>query len=79
MKKIISSHFKVSKFYYESNQQDATIQVNLLFLVSSTCFLGDVFANHQEHLTVFTVSGSIHPCSCRQFQLIQDTSRQLHG
>jgi hypothetical protein len=23
---------------YESNQQDATIQVNLLFLVSSTCF-----------------------------------------
>jgi len=24
--------------WYESNQQDATIQVNLLFLVSSTCF-----------------------------------------
>jgi len=23
---------------YESNQQDATIQVNLLFLVSYTCF-----------------------------------------
>jgi len=23
---------------YESNQQDATIQANLLFLVSSTCF-----------------------------------------
>jgi len=23
---------------YESNQQDATIQVNLLFLVRSTCF-----------------------------------------
>ena len=23
---------------YESNQQDATVQVNLLFLVSSTCF-----------------------------------------
>jgi hypothetical protein len=43
---------------YESNQQDAAIQVNLLFLVSSTCF-GDVFAHHQEHLIVFTVAGSI--------------------
>jgi len=26
---------------------------------------GDVFAHHQEQLTVFTVSGSIHPSSCR--------------
>ena len=25
---------------------------------------GDVFAHHQEQLTVFTVSGSIHPNSC---------------
>jgi len=25
-------------YNYESNQQDATVQVNLLFLVSSTCF-----------------------------------------
>jgi hypothetical protein len=25
---------------------------------------GDVFAHHQEHLTVFTVSGSVHPSSC---------------
>ena len=49
---------------YESNQQDATIQVNLLFLLSSTCF-GNVFAHHQEHLTVFTASGSIHPNWCR--------------
>jgi len=93
---------------YECNQQDATIQINLLFLVSSTCFgrcfrpssgtldciysiwyyslkwlpdgvlvelelisssssnstkalaSGDVFAHHQEHLTLFTVSGIIH-------------------
>jgi hypothetical protein len=27
-----------SRCDYESNQQDAIIQVNLLFLVSSTCF-----------------------------------------
>ena len=40
---------------YESNQQDATIWVNLFFFVSFTC-LGDIFAHHQEHLTVFTVS-----------------------
>ena len=26
---------------------------------------GDVFAHHQEHLTVFTVSGSVHPSCCR--------------
>jgi hypothetical protein len=25
----------------------------------------DVFAHHQEHLTLFTVSGSIHPSCCR--------------
>ena len=28
-------------------------------------FSGDVFAHHQEHLTVFTVSGSVHPSCCR--------------
>jgi hypothetical protein len=26
---------------------------------------GDVFHHYQEHLTLFTVSGSIHPSSCR--------------
>jgi len=26
---------------------------------------GDIFPHHQEHLTVFTVSGSIHPSCCR--------------
>jgi len=26
---------------------------------------GDVFAHHQEHLTVFTVSGSIRPSCCQ--------------
>ena len=26
---------------------------------------GDVFAHHQEHLTVFTVYASIHPSCCR--------------
>jgi hypothetical protein len=26
---------------------------------------GNVFAHHQEHLTVFTVPDSIHPSCCR--------------
>ena len=32
------SWIRASWYNYESNQQDATIYVNLLFLVSSTCF-----------------------------------------
>jgi len=46
-------------YYYESNQQDATIQVNLLFLVSSTCF-GPCFRplsgalDYLQYLVVFT-------------------------
>jgi hypothetical protein len=37
----------------------------------------DVFAHHQEYLTVFTVSGSIHPSCCRPVS--RDTSRQQLG
>jgi len=46
---------------------------------------GDVFAHYQEHLTVFTASGSIHPSRCRlvswmswdcKSQLIRDTGWQ---
>jgi hypothetical protein len=39
------------------------MQVNLLSL-SAMHVLGDVFAHHQEHLTVFTASGNIH-CSSK--------------
>jgi len=31
---------------------------------SAVHVLGDIFANHQEHLTVFTVFGSTHPSCC---------------
>jgi hypothetical protein len=37
---------------------------------------GDIFAHHQEHLTVFTVSGIVHPSCCVR---IQDTSQQELG
>jgi len=35
-KTVVKTH--LSLYYYKSNQQDATIQVNLSRLVSSTCF-----------------------------------------
>jgi hypothetical protein len=44
------------------NQRDATLQVNLLFLVP-LYVSGNVFAHHQEHLTVFTASGNIIHCN----------------
>jgi hypothetical protein len=43
-------------------KQDATIHVNLLFLVSCTCF-GRCFRPSSG--VVLTVSGSIHPSCCR--------------
>jgi len=47
---------------------------------SSLHVSGDFFAHHQEHLTVFTVSGlQYHGWVGTQFQLIHDTSRQQLG
>jgi hypothetical protein len=37
----------------------------IYFSLSALHVSGDVSADHQEHLTVFTVSGSIHPSYCR--------------
>jgi hypothetical protein len=34
----LNAYISMTNYDYESNQQDAAIQVNLLFLVSSTCF-----------------------------------------
>jgi len=31
---------------------------------------GDIFAHHQEHLTVFTVSASIHPVHLGEYYQI---------
>ena len=53
-----------SWYNYENNQQDALYRLiycsKLALHVS-----GNVFAHHQEHLTVFTVSGSVLPSCCR--------------
>jgi hypothetical protein len=56
----------------EHNQRDAAPQVNLLPLVALHVS-GDVFAHHQEHLTVFTASGNVYQC---RYQVgVRDTSR----
>jgi hypothetical protein len=42
----------------------------IYYSYSALHVLGDVFAHHQEHLTVFTAYGSIHPSHCRLVQFI---------
>ena len=37
----------------------------LYYSLSALHVSGEVFAHHQEHLTVFTVSGNIQQCRCR--------------
>ena len=36
----------------------------LYYSLSALHVSADVFAHNQEHLTVFTASGSIHQCRC---------------
>jgi hypothetical protein len=48
---------------YESNQQDALYRL-IYYSKPALRVSGDVFPHHQEHLTVFTVSGSVHPSCC---------------
>jgi hypothetical protein len=56
-------------FGYENNQQDVLYRL-IYYSMSALHVLGDVFAHHQEHLTVFTPSGSIHPSCCRLVLII---------
>jgi len=49
-------------YYYESKQQDVLYRL-IYYTKSALHISGDGFAHHQEHLTVFTVSGSVRP-SC---------------
>jgi hypothetical protein len=51
-------------YYYENNEQDALYRL-IYYSKSALHVSGDVFAHQQEHLTVFTVSGSVHPSCCR--------------
>jgi hypothetical protein len=44
-------------------KQDALYRLTCYFK-SAVLVSGDVFTYHQEHLTLFTVSGSVHPSCC---------------
>jgi len=56
--------FKATSGDYQNNKQDALYRL-IYYFKSALHVSGDVFAQHQEHLTVFTVSGSVHPSCCR--------------
>jgi hypothetical protein len=53
-----------SAIKYENNLQDALYKL-IYYFKSAVHVSGDVFAHHPEHLTVFTISGSVHPNCCR--------------
>jgi hypothetical protein len=63
---------------YENNQQ--VILYRLIYYSKSPLHIsGDVFAHHQEHLTVFTVPGSVHPSWCRLVsRMIWNCKSALH-
>ena len=48
-----------------NDQQDATILAYLFIPNQLYMFSGDVFAHHQEHVTVFTASVIVHRYCCR--------------
>jgi hypothetical protein len=54
---------RIFLFNYENNQQDALYRL-IYYSKLAVHVSGNVFAHHQEHLTVFTVSGSVHPSCC---------------
>ena len=62
----------LTKVVVNDDQQNATIFGLFIYSLSALHVSGDVFAHHQERLTVFTASGNL------QFHLIHDTSRQQH-
>jgi len=65
-------HTYIHTHTYENNQKDALYRL-IYYSKSALHVLGDVFAHHQEHLTVFTVSGSVHPSCCRVVPALPDT------
>jgi len=62
----------------ENNQQDALYRL-IYYSKSALHVSGDVFAHHQEHLTVFTVSGSVHPSCCRLVSRMSWNFRSVVG
>jgi hypothetical protein len=65
------SWIRASRHNYEDNQQDALYRL-MYYSKSALHVSDDVFVHQQEHMTVFTVSGSVHP-SCRLGWTLPDT------
>ena len=59
------SWIHASWYNYENNQQDALYRL-IYYSTSALHVSGDVYAYCQEHLTVFTASGSVHASCCWQ-------------
>jgi len=59
----LNGSLRLKLYQYENNEQDALYR--FIYYSKSTAHVSDdVFAYHQEHLTLFTVSGSVHLSSC---------------
>jgi len=62
--RIYITNVKAGGRNYENNKNDALYRL-IYYSKSALHVSGNVFVHHQEHLTVFTVSGSVHPSCCR--------------
>jgi hypothetical protein len=58
------SWIRASWYNYENNQKDALYRL-IYYFKSALHVSGNVFVHHQEHLTVFRVSGTVQPSCCR--------------
>ena len=58
------SWIRASWYNYGNNQQDALYRL-IYYSKPALHVSGDVFAHLREHLTVFTVSGSVYPSCCQ--------------
>jgi hypothetical protein len=56
---------QVGTFLLTLNHDAWNHEFKIYYSKSALHVLGDVFAHHQEHFTVFTASGSIHSSRCR--------------
>jgi hypothetical protein len=69
----LKSHTANSNYLHENNQEDALYR--LIYYSKSAVHVSDdvfddVFAHHQEDLTVFTVSGSVRPSNLGEYSQV---------
>jgi hypothetical protein len=70
---VLSKMYRFKLDVHESVHHDIITKITnkmqlcrlIYYYLSALNVSGDVFAHHQEHLTVFAVSGIVHPSCCR--------------